>query len=85
MGTASVLIFTFGLLAACIGVFVWASRRVRKGGGGATVGVLGATHEMLSSDQRRAAETIIRRNAGESEDDEASSDPLNRGRGSDGS
>jgi hypothetical protein len=75
MGTALVLIFAFGLLAVCIGVFVWTSRRIRKGGGGATVGVLGATHEMLSTDQRKAAETIIRRHAGDSESDEASGDP----------
>jgi hypothetical protein len=78
MEIASVLIFAFGLLAACVGVFVWASRRIKKGGGGATVGVLGATYEMLSSDQRRAAETIIRRNAGECDEDESSSDPLSR-------
>jgi len=78
METASVLVFSFGLLAACIGVFVWSARRIRKGGG-ATVGVLGALHEMLSDDQRRAAETIIERNAGESEEAESSSDPLIRG------
>jgi len=75
MGTALTLIFAFGLLAVCIGVFVWTSRRIRRGGGGATVGVLGATHEMLTTDQRKAAETIITRNAGESESDEASGDP----------
>lgn len=80
METASVLIFAFGLLAASIGVFVWAARRIRRGGGGATVGVLGALYEMLSSDQRRAAETIIERNAGESEADESSSGPLSRAR-----
>jgi hypothetical protein len=73
--TVEVLIFALAILAVCIGVFVWASRRIRKGGGGATVGVLGATYEMLSSDQRRAAETIIKRNAGETEEEESSSDP----------
>jgi len=78
METTVVLIFAFALLAVCIGVFVWTSRRIRKGGGGATVGILGATHEILSTDQRKAAEMIIRRNAGESESDEASSDPLAR-------
>jgi hypothetical protein len=85
METAFVLIFAFGILAACIGLFVWVSRRIRKGGGGATVGALGAIHEMLSSDRRKAAETIIRRNAGESEEEEASSDPLNQDRESNGS
>ena len=80
MGILWTLVFAFGLLAASIGVFVWATRRIRKGGGGATVGVLGATYEMLSSDQRRAVETIVKRNAGESEEDQSSSDPLRRGR-----
>ena len=85
VGIGTTLIFAFGLLAACIGVFVWVARRVRKGGGGTAVGVLGATHEMLSSDRRRAAETVIRRNAGESDEEEPSSDPVNRARRSSGS
>jgi len=80
MEVAFELIFAFGLLAACIGVCVWAARRIRRGGGGVTVGVLGALHEMLSAEQRRAAETIIQRNAGESEAEESSSDPLSRAR-----
>jgi hypothetical protein len=79
METVFVLIFAFGLLAASIGVFVWLARRIRKGGGGAAVGVLGALHEMLSTDRRRAGETIIRRNAGESEEDDSSGDPPARG------
>jgi hypothetical protein len=78
METVGVLFIAFGVLAGFVGFFVWVSRRARKGGGGATVGVLGAIHEMLSSDRRRAGETIIRRNAGESEEGESSSDPLDR-------
>jgi hypothetical protein len=81
--TVAVLALAFGLLAASIGVFVWAARRIRRGGGGATVGILGATHEMLSNDQRRAAETIIRRNAGESESEAESSDPFGGSQGPD--
>jgi hypothetical protein len=69
------LVFAFGLLAVAVGVFLWASRRLRKGGGGAEVGLLGGTFDMLSSDQRKAGETIIKRNAGESEEDESSSEP----------
>jgi hypothetical protein len=79
MAIAWTLVFALGVLAASIGVFVWATRRIRKGGGGATVGVLGATYEMLSSDQRRAVETIVKRTAGESEEDQSSSDPLRPG------
>ena len=84
MKTVFVLTFAFGLLAACIGVFVWVSRRIRKGGGGATVGALGAIYEMLSSDRRKAAETIIRRNTGESEEEQPSSDGPKPGRQPDG-
>ena len=73
------LIVAVAVLAAGTGVFVWTCRRVRRGGGGATVGVLGATHEMLSEDQRRASETILQRNAGEQEEEDASSDPSKRG------
>jgi hypothetical protein len=83
MGATAGLIFAFGLLAVCVGVFVWISRRIRRGGGGATVGLLGATHEMLSTDRRKAGETIIRRNAGDSESGEDSSDPLARRRSRD--
>lgn len=43
-----------------------------------TVGALGAVHEMLSSDRQKAAETIIERNAGQSEEDDAQSDPPRR-------
>jgi hypothetical protein len=74
MGPVPSLIFAFALLAACIGLFVWISRRVRKGGGGAQVGVLGAIHDMLSSERRRAAETIVERSAGQPEEDEAASE-----------
>ena len=75
METALTLLFAFGLLAVCLVVFVWVCRRVRRGGGGATVGTLGAIHEMLTEDQRRANETIVQRNAGEEEEEDASSDP----------
>ena len=69
------LLVVVGILAACAVIFVWVCRRVRKGGGGATVGVLGATHEMLAEDRRRANETILKRNAGKQEEEDASSDP----------
>jgi hypothetical protein len=81
MATVGVLIFAFGLLAASIAVFVWFGRRVRKGGGGITVGALGAVHEMLSEDRKRASEVIIKELAGESEEEEPSADPPVAGRG----
>jgi hypothetical protein len=38
--------------------------------------VLGAIHEMLSQEKRRAGQTIVRQNAGQPEEDDSSSDPL---------
>jgi hypothetical protein len=76
MGDALNVVFALAVLVAFVWVFVWSTRRIRRGGGGATVGLLGATHELLSSDQRKAAETIVQRNAGESEEDQSSSDPV---------
>jgi hypothetical protein len=78
MEDAPILAFALAVLVAFVWVLVWSMWRIRRGGGGATVGVLGATHEMLSSDQRKAAEEIIHRNAAESREDESSSDPANK-------
>ena len=69
------LIVAAVVLAAAVAVFVWFGRRIRRGGGGATVGVLGATHEMLSQDRRRAGETILKRNAGTQFEEDESGDP----------
>ena len=79
MGIPLEFLFALAILVASIWVSVWAARRVRRGGGGATVGALGASYEMLSEEKRRAAETIVKRNAGESEDEDEALDP-NRSR-----
>jgi hypothetical protein len=68
-------VLALAILVACVWVAIWASRRVRRGGGGATVGVLGATYEMLSEDKRRATETIVKQKAGETDEEDDSSDP----------
>jgi len=73
-------IFASLLLVACIVGFAWISRRTKKGGGGATVGMVGALHEMLSSDRRRSAETILKKNKGEQEEVDPSSDPFGLGK-----
>jgi len=79
MGIPLEFLFALAILVASIWVAVWAARRVRRGGGGATVGALGASYEMLSEEKRRAAETIVKRNAGENEDEDGALDP-NRNR-----
>ena len=75
MGIPLPFLFAFILLAACVIGFVWVSRRARKGGGGATVGMAGAIHELLSADRRRSAETIMKKNKGEKEEADSSSEP----------
>ena len=75
MGIPLEFLFALVILVASIWISVWAARRVRRGGGGVTVGALGATYEMLSEEKRRAAETIVKKNAGESEDEDGSTDP----------
>jgi hypothetical protein len=65
----------FGILVAFIVVFVSISRKIRRGGGGATVGMLGATHEILTEDRRRAGEEIIQQKAGKGIEGEKSGDP----------
>jgi hypothetical protein len=70
------------VLIGFIGVFVWCARRARRGGGGATVGMLGAVHELLSRDRQRAGETIVERNAGkQAEADESGEPGCHGGRG----
>jgi hypothetical protein len=72
------LIAAGALLAASVAVFIVYARGVRRGGGGLTVGVLGATHEMLSEDRRKAGETILNRNAGVQLEEDESGDPARR-------
>ena len=63
-GDALTILLVMLVLLAVIGVFVYISVRVRKGGGSMTTMVLGATDEFLSRDNKAAAETIVEINAG---------------------
>ena len=73
------LVVALAILAGFITVFVWISRRVRRGGGGQTAGMLGATHEMLSEDRRRAGETILEERAGKKLQEDESGEPEGNG------
>lgn len=75
MNALGSLLFAAVLLAIYFVVFVWFTRRVRRGGGGMTSGVLGATHEMLSEERRRAGEMILKRNAGDQLEEDEDGDP----------
>ena len=70
------------VLGGFVAIFVWCARRVRRGGGGQTAGVLGATHEMLSEDRRRAGETILERQAGRQLEEDESGEPEGDAKGS---
>jgi hypothetical protein len=64
-----------GVIVLVIAIFVRTSMSLRKGGGSITTTVLGATHEMLTKDQRKAAETIVNVNAGKRLDEQRSGEP----------
>jgi hypothetical protein len=63
-GDAATILVVMLVMLAVIGVFIYISVRVRKGGGSMTTMVLGATDEFLSRDNKAAAETIVEINAG---------------------
>ena len=59
------VIFVLAPVLAILGIFVmagWSARR--KGAGGMSTTVVGATYNMLSEDKRRAAEIVVKQNAG---------------------
>jgi hypothetical protein len=53
-----------GLIILIIGVFIFISIRLRRGGGSMTTISLGATDEFLNKDRSKASETIVNENAG---------------------
>ena len=71
-----VLCIAVGLIFVILG-FLWGAWRIRKGGGGTTTTILGATDGLMSNDTRAASETIVEVNAGnkaEEQDSEGSKD-----------
>jgi hypothetical protein len=69
------IVLVFGGIALVIGIFVKISLRIRRGGGGLTTVVLGATDEFYHKDRKKAVEMIVDQNAGKKMEDQASSDP----------
>jgi hypothetical protein len=59
-----VLLLVTTIVVLIIAVFIRTSIRLRKGGGSTTTIALGSTDELLTKDQRQAAETIVNINAG---------------------
>lgn len=69
------LLLVFGLIVLVIIMFIRTSMRLRKGGGSLTTTVLGATDELLTNDQRKAAETIVNINAGKKLEEQHTGEP----------
>lgn len=69
------LVFAFAILAAVCVTFIVISQRVRRRGGSLVTGMLGATHELLTTERRRAGEVILKERAGERSEEEESGDP----------
>lgn len=57
------IIFAFAIIGLLIFVFIRISLNIRKGGGSMYSLYSGATYEILTQDQRKAAEIIVDMNA----------------------
>lgn len=76
MHTLISLGFALVLLAIVLIIFVRISRKVRRGGSGATITTLGSLYELHNRDRRRAIETIVEINAGKKQEEQNSSDSI---------
>ena len=68
--------FALLILAIVLIIFVRISRKVRRGGSGATIATLGALYDLHAKDSRRAIETIVEINAEKKLEEQKSSDSL---------
>ena len=68
--------FALLILAIVCIIFIRISRKVRRGGSGATITTLGALYDLHSKDGRRAIETIVEVKAGKKLEERESSDNL---------
>lgn len=68
--------FALLILAIVCIIFIRISRKVRRGGSGATITSLGAMYDLHSKDGKRAIETIVEVNAGKKLEEQESSDNL---------
>ncbi len=66
--------FSIVLLAAVIAIFIRISRKVKKGGSGATITALGALYDLHSAEGKRSIETIVELNAKKKLEEQESSD-----------
>lgn len=73
------IIVGLAVFAGVVAIFGWLAMRARKGRISATT-PLGASYELLSKDQRKAAEVIVNKNASKKMEEQASSDPERPGR-----
>lgn len=69
------LALAFALVIAVGAAFAAIGLRVRRRGGSLVTTTLGATHELLTAERRRAGEVILSERSGEREDDDESGDP----------
>jgi hypothetical protein len=65
-------LLVLAVLVAVVGVFLWISQRVRRGGGSLTTIVMGATDEFLSKDSAKAAEIVVEQHAGKKLEEQGS-------------
>jgi len=68
------IIVVFLLVCGVIFVFIRIAIRIRKGGGSLTTLTLGATDEFMIKDRQKAAEMIVKQNAGTKLDEQRSGD-----------
>jgi hypothetical protein len=72
------LIIIIAILVVWFGFLIWLALRARRGRISVTT-PLGADYELFNKDQRKSVEVIVKRAAGEKEEDRSSSDPPDPG------
>ena len=75
------IIILIVLAVVLIALFVKVAKSgFRHGGGGSTNVIAGATQDLMTHDQQKAIEVIVKQQAGETEEEQTSGEPIDPGK-----
>ena len=78
LGTIILIILAIGLIA----LFIMVAGGGFKGGGGGPANLMyGATQDLLTHDQRKAIEVVVKKQAGEKQEEQTSGESMNPSEG----